>query len=409
MRILILTPQLPYPPHQGTTLRNFNLIAGLARRHDIDLQCFARPGSDLEHIQPLRNVCRRIDVLTQPTRTLRQRLWTTLASPRPDMAHRLASTAFQTRLQETLQAHRYEVIELEGIEMAPYLPAILDHANRSPPRPLIVFDDHNAEYLLQKRVFEADIGRPRRWPGALYSWIQWHKLKRYEAWVCRTVDAVAAVSDQDATTLRELAPQMKNIAVVPNGVDIAAYTSFTLQTPILTPHSLLFTGTMDFRPNVDAVLWFVDQVLPRIRQQVADATLYVVGQRPHRRLAPLHGRPGVVITGRVPDTRPYLASAGVYVIPLRSGGGTRLKVLEAMAMKKPIVSTTMGCDGYPITSGQEALLVDDPAQFAEQVIQLLADPRRGQQLAEAGFAFARQYDWANIVPKLESLYAAACV
>ncbi|MBN1934736.1 MAG: glycosyltransferase, partial [Anaerolineae bacterium] len=226
---------------------------------------------------------------------------------------------------------------------------------------------------------------------------------RYEAWACRSVDAVTAVSDQDAAALRRLVPNL-DVTVVPNGVDVAAYTLFQPAAPILPPHSLLFTGTMDFRPNVDAVLWFADQVFGRIRSRVPDAQFYVVGQRPHRRLDALKERPGIAITGSVPDTLPYFASADVYVIPLQSGGGTRLKVLEAMAMKKPIVSTTMGCDGFGLTSGQEALLANDPAQFAQAVISLLNDPSRCKKLGEAGFEFAKQYDWTNIVPRLESVY-----
>jgi len=253
-------------------------------------------------------------------------------------------------------------------------------------------------------VFESDIRVPRRWIGALYSLIQWQKLARYEAWACRQADAVIAVSEQDAAALRRLVPGLQ-VTVVPNGVDVSVYAAFHHPTPLLPPHSLLFTGTMDFRPNVDAVLWFVEHVLERVRAAVPDVQFYIVGQRPHRRLDVLKGRPGIVITGSVPDTRPYFADADIYVIPLQSGGGTRLKVLEAMAMKKPIVSTTMGCDGYPLTPGHEAILADDPAQFAQAVIDLLNDPERRKALGEAGFVLAQRYDWANIVPQLEQVYS----
>lgn len=399
----MLVPQLPYPPQQGTTLRNFNLIAHLSRRHEIHLCCFLPPGRTLEGITPLQECCASITTVPQPTRSIRRRLWTTLTSPRPDMAYRLASTDMETQLRQVLARPRFDVIAFEGIEMIPYLPLVIGQLEGQSPRPLLAFDDHNAEYVLQKRVFESDIGTPRRWPGALYSLIQWKKLESYEAWACRSVDAVTAVSDQDAAALRRLAPGL-DVTVVPNGVDVAAYTSFQPGASILPPHSLLFTGTMDFRPNVDAVLWFADRVFERIQAQMPDVQFYVVGHRPHQRLDVLKARPGIVITGSVPDTRPYFASANVYVIPLQSGGGTRLKVLEAMAMKKPIVSTTMGCDGFPLISGQQALLADDPAQFAAAVVSLLDDPAGSKRLGEAGFEFAKQYDWANIVPRLESVY-----
>lgn len=405
----MLAPQLPYPPHQGTSMRNFNLLVHLARRHEVHLCCFSPPNTPPDALESLRAhmsaYCAQVVTVPQPTRSLGHRLWTTLTSSRPDMAYRLASPAMHAALSRLLAQTRLDVIQFEGIEMIPYLPTVLAHVGQN-SSPVIVFDDHNAEYLLQKRVFESDLRVPRRWPGAAYSLIQWQKLARYEAWACRRADAVVAVSEQDAAALRRLVPGFE-VTVVPNGVDVGTYASFQNATPLLPPHSLLFTGTMDFRPNVDAVLWFADHVWERVRVAVPDVQFYIVGQRPHRRLDALRGRSGIVITGGVPDTRPYFADAEVYVIPLQSGGGTRLKVLEALAMKKPIVSTTMGCDGYPLTSGREVILADDPAGFAQAVIALLNDPARRKALGEAGFAFAQRYDWANLVPQLEQVYCCA--
>jgi glycosyltransferase involved in cell wall biosynthesis len=161
---------------------------------------------------------------------------------------------------------------------------------------------------------------------------------------------------------------------------------------------------MDYRPNIDAVLWFAEHVYPLIRGQVPDVHFYIVGRRPHSRLDPLRELPGVVITGDVPDTRPYIRAASAYVIPLLSGGGTRFKVLEAMAMQCPIVSTSMGCDGFPVVSGREVLLADEPEAFAAQVVGLMRDERQRQMLGEAGLAFAERYDWSTIVPLLEEAY-----
>lgn len=405
MQILMLTPQLPYPPHQGTTLRNFNLIAGLSRRHRIHLISFTTPDDNLDQAEPLKQACEAIHTVPQPVRTLGQRLWTTLSSALPDMAHRLASPTLQSTLERVLREERFDVVELEGIEMTPYLPTLLEHARTQAGRCCLVFDDHNAEYVLQKRIFEMDVRQPRRWPGAIYSFIQWQKLKRYEAWVCSHADVVAAVSDVDAQALGRIVPGLR-VAVIPNGVDIAHYAGFAGHGS-LPPNSLVFVGKMDFRPNVDAVLWFARRVLPLVQERVPDACCYIVGQRPHRRLDGLRGQPGVVITGRVPDVRPYVAGATVYVIPLRSGGGTRLKVLEAMAMRRPIVSTSMGCDGFPVESGREVILADEPEAFADQVVELLGDPERRSALGEAGFQFAAaRYDWSIIVPRLEATYAA---
>jgi sugar transferase (PEP-CTERM/EpsH1 system associated) len=403
LRLLILAPQLPYPPHQGTSLRNFNLIAGLASRHRVHLLCFTTPEHTPSDMQPLQEICDAVHTVPQPVRTMRQRLWTTLTSPRPDMAHRLVSPAFQRLLAHALTNQAFDVIEIEGIEMTPHLRTIREHTQAMATPPRLVFDDHNAEYVLQKRVFESDVWRPRHALGAIYSFVQWQKLRQYEAWACRQVDAVAAVSDEDAAALQRIVRGLQ-VAVVPNGVDMAYYQAFSGGEGTLPPHSLVFTGKMDFRPNVDAVLWFAEHVLPLIRSRVPDAHFYVVGQRPHRRLEPLRAQPNVVITGRVPDTRPYIANAALCVVPLRSGGGTRLKVLEAMAMRRAIVSTTVGCDGFPVTSGREVILADEPGEFADRVVELLADDEKRSALGEAGFHFARQYDWSAIVPRMEAIY-----
>jgi glycosyltransferase involved in cell wall biosynthesis len=162
---------------------------------------------------------------------------------------------------------------------------------------------------------------------------------------------------------------------------------------------------MDFRPNVDAVLWFAAKVLPRIQAEIRDIHFMVVGQRPHRRLDGLRSNPALTLTGWVEDTRPYIAQAAVYVAPLRIGGGTRLKLLEAMAMGKPVVATTLGAEGYPFTAGRELLLADTPADFASAVIELLRSPDLQFDLGRAAREFvAQRYDWRAIVPLLERVY-----
>ncbi len=270
-------------------------------------------------------------------------------------------------------------------------------------RPLVVFDDHNCEYLLQKRAFLTDLRSPERWPGAAYSFVQWRRLRRYEAQACRCADRVLAVSDADAAALQRLVPDL-DVTVIPNGIDTQVYRPATFDPQPPTP-SLVFTGTMDFRPNVDAVLWFAREVLPRVRAEIPEAHFVVVGQRPHRRLDALRGDTAVTLTGWVEDTRPYIAQAAVYVAPLRIGGGTRLKLLEAMAMGKPVVATRLGAEGYPVRDGCELLLADTPADFAAAVVNLLHTPERGAELGRAARAFVEErYDWRVIVPRVEAVY-----
>jgi glycosyltransferase involved in cell wall biosynthesis len=429
MKILFLTPQLPYPPQKGTALRNWGLISGLAKRHEVSVLSFLDPGQSSDLDDALTATC-RVEIVEPPLRSLRTRLRDMLLTSKPDMALRLASDAYARRLADWLAREHFDVVHVEGIEMAPYLDVIdkiyeplrklrdaslaqssvvgddaVSLKSASEPsqgsRPLIVFDDHNCEYLLQKRTFLTDVRIPTRWLGAAYSFVQWQRLRRYEAQACRRADRVLAVSKADAAALRELVPDVE-VTVVPNGIDTRMYTPTPAHADTQT---LVFTGTMDFRPNVDAVLWFAREVLHKIGAQVADVRFLAVGQRPHRRLDVLRGNPAVELTGFVDDPRPYIADAAVYVVPLRMGGGTRFKILEALAMGKPVVSTTLGAEGFPVMHGRELLLADDPDAFAEAVVSLLNEPGRGAKLGQAGRAFVEaRYDWRVIVPLVEAAY-----
>ena len=404
--ILLLTPQFPYPPHQGTTLRNFNLIAGLARRHEVHLLSFGDPAASRG--TPLDDLCCTLQVLPPPQRSTLQRVQGLAFSRLPDMAQRLPSTAFQAALEATLAREDPDVVEVEGIELAQYLFQVADR-RRAAKRPLLVFDDHNAEYVLQQRAFETDIRQPGRWIAAAYSFVQWQRLKGYEHRACYSADRVVAVSDTDAAAIRRLDPRLEPV-VVPNGVDMEFYTA---DVPALEagagpgPLDLVFTAKMDFRPNVDAVLWFAQVVLPRIRQQSPQTRFWVVGKDPHPRLAPLDADPGIVVTGWVEDVRPYIAGAALYVIPLRIGGGTRLKVLEAMAMGKAIVSTALGCEGFELAPDQELSIADTPDEFASAVLTLLRDPDSRERMGRTAQSYASsRYDWGMIVPLLERVYEA---
>jgi glycosyltransferase involved in cell wall biosynthesis len=420
-RLLFLTPQVPYPPHQGTTIRNYNLLANLAGEYEIHLLCFQNSTDDPPGNSPLPHFCSVIEAAPLPApRSMLNRAVKTLASRSPDMGLRLASETFQARLGMLLERYRYDVVQIEGIEMAPYGLWLLQHPlwrnarqKEDLPsipigRPRLVFDDHNAEYILQQRAWEADRLKPGRWHAAAYSLVQWDKLKRYERQICQRADRVIAVSEADREALLRLDPRLQ-ITVIPNGVDLDYYAAYSRpsdpQAPDYGPNALVFTGKMDFRPNVDAVAWFAQEILPLVRREIADATFVIVGKEPHVRVQELARLPGVTVTGFVPDIRAHIAAAAVYVVPLRMGGGTRLKVLEAMAMRSAMVSTRLGCEGFPLTDGEETLFADDAETFARSAIALLQDPARREHLGEAGRRFVEaHYGWPAIVPRLKVVY-----
>ncbi len=213
-----------------------------------------------------------------------------------------------------------------------------------------------------------------------------------------------AVSDADAKAFHHLAANAA-VDVVPNGIYASEYAQPPSTSLDLGPAALLFTGTMNYRPNVDAVLWFADKVLGEIRKAIPEARLFIVGNKPHDRLDAIRQRADVEITGYVQDVLPFLRSATVYVAPLRMGSGTRLKLLQAMAAGCAIVSTNVGAQGLDVTPGREMILADDAISFAQATVTLLRDASLRQELANAALRrVCEQYDWSVIIPRLLRVY-----
>lgn len=399
--ILILTPQLPYPPHQGTSLRNFHIIRGLAETHNLTLLSFVEDNQDVTALGPLTELCQQIETVPVPARTTRQRLWQLVTTRRPDMAHRLYSPEFNEKLENLLRHGRYDLVQIEGIELARTI-EMIRIANKGIR---IVFDDHNAETELQRRNMLTDLGNPRRWLAAAYSWVQTRRLARFERWACLQADWVTAVSTSDKKHLQALAPDLQTpITVIPNCLDVQAMQTQTEKEEEIIPFDLVFSGKMDYRPNVDAVLWFATEVWPLVQTQRPSTTWAVVGQKPHPRLDRLRTIKGITITGWVDSVRPYISGANLFIMPFRIGSGTRLKLIEAMAAGKPIVSTAVGAEGFPVQSGREIVLVDGAGEMAANILALLANDEQRHNLGQAAQQFAQQYDWRVVIPQFNQIY-----
>lgn len=399
MRLLFLTPQIPYPPHQGTTARNFNIIRNLAHHHEISVLSFGT-SQEIEAAKPLLQACFDIKTTPPPLRSTFSRALSTAISPKPDMALRLFSDSMRALVHAALSSHHYDLVQVEGIEMAP----CMVYARQQHPRVKWVYDNHNAEYVLQRTAFLVDARHLGKWHRALYSAIQWRKLFQYEGKVCRMADHVFAASSRDAQAIQQLL--VRRITVVPNGVDTEYFRpSDQVCAKPLAEFAMVFAGKMDYRPNIDAMQWFCADILPRIRGEYPLAHLEIVGQKPTHAVGALANRQGVEVTGWVPDTRPYVADAAVFVVPLRMGSGTRLKVLEAMAMGKAIVSTSLGVEGISLVPGKHVVIADSGEEFARSVAMLLQNERYRYELGSAARELALAYDWSQIVPLIQDAYA----
>lgn len=398
-QILMLTPQLPYPPHQGTSLRNFHMMRALAQHHRVVLLSFAEPDRSQE-LEPLRSISRVLPPIPIPSRTSTDRIRQLITTNEPDVAQRLRSKTFLAAIAETLHTERYDAVQFEGIELAAYMRDVrqLAHGLR------LVLDCHNAETELQRRARRSDLRQPTRWPAAIYSALQVNRLARFEGRAISDADAVIAVSETDRGYLQQLrVAREKAISVVPNTIDISEYEWMEPIAPEMR-YDLVFTGKMDYRPNTDGVLWFAKSVWPLICQRRPGTTWAIVGQRPHPQLEGLRDVEGITLTGHVPNVQPYLAGASVYIMPLRIGSGTRLKLLEAMASGKPVVSTRLGAEGFDVKHQKNILLADSPDELEETILGLLDSPTQQVALGKAARAFAAQYDWRNIIPLLDVVY-----
>ena len=406
MRILVLAPQLPWPPHQGTALRNLNILLLLAKRHSVTLLCFGDADAALGRLDGTG--IETVLIEAPPARSMLRRLIDMPTTPTPDLVRRLGSPAMDAAVDRVVAASasgpRFDVVQIEGMEMAGFgLRAYEGLARAQAQAPRLVYDAHNAEWLLQDRAWRSDVRRPRGWIGAIYSRVQTAKIRRFESGLLRKADATVVVSQADAEALEPLAPRAR-LVVVPNGVDVEDYPPAD---PARADRRLcVFTGKMDFRPNIDAVAWFCQQVWPRVRARQPEMHLAIVGRDPVPRVRALEGRDtGVEVTGAVPDVQPWIERAGVIVVPLRVGGGTRLKVLEAMSMQKAIVATTLGAEGLDLVDGCEIEIADEPERMAERIIGLSGDPDRRLSLGRRARARAESdYRWAVLVPRIEALF-----
>ncbi len=398
--VLFLTPQLPYPPMQGTSLRNWHIMRGVAAEHQVSLLSFSehKPA----YVAPqLAAISHRVETVAEPPgRSMRVRLMQAARDELPDLAHRLTSSHFSTALQRRLISDPPDIVQIEGLEMAGSIPLI----RQVSPLSRIVYDAHNAETQLQRRAYDSDRNQLRRLPAAAFSWVQIDRLARYEAWAVATADAVVAVSDVDAAELRRL-PGVEHlpITVIANSIDLAEYSAVGTVAQEQR-FDLVFSGKMDYRPNVDGVLWFAENVWPQLRARYPTLTWAIVGQRPLESILALREQPGVTVTGRVETIQPYLAGSKVNIIPLRMGSGTRLKLIEAMASASAVVSTQIGAEGFPVEDGRNIMLADSADAFARSISTVLDDNAQRLAFGHAARQFAELYDWRHVSPRFNALY-----
>jgi glycosyltransferase involved in cell wall biosynthesis len=390
-RILALTSRLPYPPREGHQLRSWHILRALAERHDVTLLSFVRDDDLPDSTGPLRDTVTHLEAFPVPSEGSRAILAAALVrglfGSHPFVAEKYESATMRARIAELLPQ-----VDIVHVDMLP-LAALVE-----PTRVPLVLNAHNVEHELLQRRIEIETRPLQR----AFLRTQVERLKRFETSVCRRASRILACSDNDARQLATLAPGTP-IAVVPNGVDTDAI-HVSLEAPSRS-NRMIFVGQMSWFPNRDGVEWFLAEILPRIVRVRPDARFALVGKNAGLQM-PAAVADNVELLGFVDDLAPVMRDAAVYVVPLRAGSGTRLKVLEAMAFGKAIVTTHIGSEGITLEDGESALYADSADDFAAAVLRVMDDrdlaARLGGRAREHAVA---RYDWKAITAAMMPAYA----
>lgn len=399
MKILFLSAWHPYPPNNGSKMRIYHLLRGLAQEHEIELIAFVRDAQECNDEAPaaLSDLCQRVQ--TVPWKPFRPQSWRARAAflnPKPRAVVDTFSQEMARSIRRTLDDGQFNVVIASEIAMAGYASVFSDHP--------AVFEDIETGVLYEQYA-HAKSSRDRLRYG-----LTWAKHSRYLRRLLRHFRACTVVSETERCLLRrhvlnghsDQRPdgeeqnsegQPLKVLVVPNCVDVSQYASVSGD---VQPYTLIFSGALTYEPNYEAMVWFLQDVYPIIRAQHPDVSLLITGQPVDRPLPPARN---VTLTGFVDDVRPLIAGAAVSIAPIWTGAGTRLKILEAMALHTPVVSTSKGAEGLDVTHNKNILLADTPQAFAQAVLSLLDQESRCHDLAEEAFYLVQQkYDWSRALP-----------
>jgi sugar transferase (PEP-CTERM/EpsH1 system associated) len=410
INVLFVSATVPYPATDGGRIRVLNLIRRLCRIHRVTLLTFITSSVDEQGAGYLREMGVEVVGVRLQQRKLIVALRSLLQNclqGKPLTVAKYYSVEMARALENLLKSRRFHIIHFEMLHAGQYwvldtgysiLDTRIQHPASSIQYPVrTVLGEQNVDSSVWYRLARTEPNPLRK----LIFYSQYRSFMSYESRICRYFDACICVSMQDQKELASLCPGTA-IEVVPNGVDPDYFRPGETEED---ETRLVFTGSMDWHPNEDAVLYFCERIFPLIRAELPEIEFYIVGSNPTDRVLKLREIQGVIVTGSVEDVRPYISSAAVYIVPLRIGGGTRLKILQALAMKKAVISTSIGCEGLDLQQDKHLLVADEPRQFAARAVQLVRDRSMRSRLGDDGRALVQErYDWDVIARKLELVY-----
>ncbi len=372
MKILWLKGDLLHPVDKGGKIRTYQMLRQLKREHEITFLTLANRNDPPEAMELAHEYCDRlVSVPFEEARKFSARFYRdlllNLSSPLPYALEKYRSEAMKREIVREMRERDYDVIVCDFLVPSVNLPERDDWTT--------VLFQHNVESMIWRRHFETQSQKIKR----SYFYTQWRKMERYERAACHRFDAVVAVSEADRDLMRDEFG-LREVYDVPTGVDTEFFQPLG---GVVNPRELVFTGSMDWLPNEDGMVYFVENILPIVRRSIPDVELTIVGRNPTRQLVSMsEADPKIKVTGRVDDIRPYVDRAAASIVPLRIGGGTRLKIYEAMAMARPVISTTVGAEGLPLTDGEDLFIADAPEDFAERIVRVLSNGQLASRMGD---------------------------
>ena len=386
MRMLWLKTELLHPVDKGGKIRTYQMLRHIGQSHDVSYLTLVKPDEPAESFARANEYCSELLPIEHPeAEKFSARFYRDLAfnlgSSLPFAVQKYHSETMQAAIAREMNSGRYDLVVCDFL--APSVNLFRQHRV-----PAVLFQ-HNVESTIWQRHYETQRHSLKR---ALFH-NQWQKMRRFEREACHRFDAVIAVSAADRDRIRNEFG-LRQVFDVPTGVDTDYFRPSDLEND---PAELVFTGSMDWLPNEDAVLFFVERVLPQVSRAIPEIKFTVVGRNPSAKLRDLAANDSrITLTGRVDDVRPYVHRASVFVVPLRIGGGTRLKIFEAMAMAKPVISTSIGAEGLPLQPGRDLMIADEPEALASSVIFLLKRSREAKAMGERARALvSERFGWEH--------------
>lgn len=409
-KILFLTQVLPYPPHSGAKIRAYYVLRQLAQQHEVTLLSFVRQDDMTEAIEHLQSICKAVYTVPMQRSLLRNVRAVLKAglTKQSVIIVRDEMPEMYRALQYLLSVQTFDAVHADQTSMAQYAlyAQSLNTKTFNRPHLPMVLDAHNALYRIPERMARHESNPLKRW---LYQ-REARALRRYEVETYDRFDYVVYVTkvDQEEILQRRLQAGLSHSRAVTSVIPICVDTD---EKPMVTrcerPLAVTHVGTMFWPPNVEGVLWFAREVFPRVLAEIPEARFVIVGKDPPQEVQDLMLQErNIQVTGYVPDPEPYLAETAVFIVPLRAGGGMRVKIIDGWSWGLPIVSTSIGAEGTEVVEGENILIGDTPEGLADAVVRVLREPALGERLRQQGRAWVEQhYHWRNVYPAWEDVYA----